>query len=198
MAVITQSDVNYTEEIVENLSAEDIREIYSDSLLLWVCGSGSGTGHPGGNYYCVLDYKGRTSFLEGEIAGVSTNVAMIEGFRQAVTVLKKPINIHLLTPCPLGFVTGFRGKGPNAGSLQAALEIVKEKKCTLTASVITGDVIRKFVMEQGGKNQEPKENRYKKAIYRECLEKVCQLLRKNGIDPMVIEQVRTIAAEDPN
>ena len=120
MAVITQSDVNYTEEIVENLSAEDIREIYSDSLLLWVCGSGSGTAHPGGNYYCVLDYKGRTRFLEGEIAGASTNAAMIEGFRQAVTVLKKPIDIHLLTPArsDLALVSAERVRMPEACRLR--------------------------------------------------------------------------------
>lgn len=194
--MITQTDVNYSEEIIENLSVSDIREIYADSLLMWLCGSGSGTGHPAGSYYCVLDYKGNTKFTEGEIYGASANAAMIEGFRQAVISLKKPVQIHLLTPCPLGFNTGFRGKGPNAGKLQEALEAVKEKGCSLTTSVITGDLIKQFVMEQGGKSQEPKENKYKKMIYRECLDKVCKLLRENGTDPEVIQQVRMISAEE--
>ena len=48
--MITQSEVNYSEEIIENLSVSDIREIYAESLLIWTCGSGSGTGHPAGNY----------------------------------------------------------------------------------------------------------------------------------------------------
>ena len=82
--MIIQSDVNYSEEVIENLSVSDIREIYQDSLLMWICGSGSGIGHPAGTYYCVLDYKGNTRFLEGEIYGASANAAMIEGFRQAV------------------------------------------------------------------------------------------------------------------
>ena len=31
--MITQSEVNYSEEIIENLSVSDIREIYAESLL---------------------------------------------------------------------------------------------------------------------------------------------------------------------
>lgn len=65
--MIIKSDVNYTEEIIENLSVSDIRDIYAESLIMWICGSGSGTGHPAGNYYCVLDYKGNTRFIEGEM-----------------------------------------------------------------------------------------------------------------------------------
>ncbi len=194
--IITQSDVNYSEEIIENLSVSDIREIYTDYLLVWICGSGSGTGHPAGNYYCVLDYKGSTKFMEGEIYGASANAAMIEGLREAVISLRKPVRILLLTPCPLGFNTGFRGKGPNAERLQSALGAVKEKECTLTASVVTGELIKQFVMEKGGKKQEPRENKYKKMIYDECLGKVCRLLRERGVDAMIIDEVRAISAED--
>ncbi len=194
--MITQTDVNYSEEIIENISVSDIREVYENCLLLWIFGSGSGTGHPAGSYYCVLDYKGRTKFIEGEIYGVSANAAMIEGFHQAVASIKKPINIHLLTPCPLGFNTGFRGKGPNADRLQAALTLVKEKSCTLTASVVTGEVIKQFVMEQGGKQQEPRQNKYKKIIYDECLGKVCRLLQENRVDVAIINQIRAITADD--
>ena len=193
--MITQADVDYSEEIIENMTTADIREIYGNSLLVWICGSGSGTGHPAGNYYCVLDYKGRTKFMEGEIYGASANAAMIEGFHQAVAEIKMPINILLLTPCPLGFGTGFRGKGPNAEKLQAALAMVKEKKCTLTVSVVTGELIRQFVMELGGKQREPKESKYKKIIYAECLGKVCRLLQENKIDAMLIDQVRKLAPD---
>ena len=49
--MITQQDVDYSEEIIENMTAEAIREIYADSLLVWMYGSGSGTGHPAGNYF---------------------------------------------------------------------------------------------------------------------------------------------------
>lgn len=193
---ITQTDIGYAEEIIENMPVEDIRDVYEDSLLLWLCGSGSGPSHSGGSYYCVMDYKGRTKFLEGEVYGASVNAALIAGFHQAMESLKKPVNILLLTPCPLGFHAGFRGKGPNAEKLQAALALIKEKGCTLTASVIPGGLIKQFVMEQGGKPQEPKENKYKKIIYRECLEKVCRLLQENQVDPAVIQQVREITADD--
>ena len=194
--MITQTDVNYSEEIIENMSVSDIRGIYEDCLLLWICGSGCGTGHPAGSYYCVLDYKGRTKFIEGEVYGVSANAAMIEGFYQAVVSVKMPINIHLLTPCPLGFITGFRGKGPNAEKLQVALTLLKEKGCSLTASVITGDLIKQFVLEQGGRQQEPKQNKYKKIIYNECLGKVCRLLQENGVDATIVNQVRAISADN--
>ena len=193
--MIIQSDVNYTEEIIENLSVSDIRDIYAESLIMWICGSGSGTGHPAGNYYCVLDYKGNTRFIEGEIYGASANAAMIEGFREAVISLKKPIHILLLTPCPLGFNTGFRGKGPNAEKLQAALAKVKEKGCTLSTSVITGDLIKEFIMELGGKTKDNKGNRYKTIVYAECLDRVCKLLQENGVDPAVIHKVRQISVE---
>lgn len=194
--LITQTDIGYSEEIIENMSAADIRELYGDTLLLWICGSGCGTGHPAGSYYCVLDYKGSTKFMEGEVYGASTNAAMIEGFHQAAASIKKPIHIHLLTPCPLGFGNSFRGKGPNAEKLQAALAVVKEKDCTLTTSVVTGEVIKQFVMEQGGKTQEPRENKYKKIIYNECIGKVCRLLRENKVDSAIILQVEAITADD--
>ncbi len=43
--MITQEDVSYSEETIENLTAAQIRDIYEDSVLLWMCGSGSGVGH---------------------------------------------------------------------------------------------------------------------------------------------------------
>ena len=193
--MITQSEVNYSEEIIENLSVSDIREIYAESLLIWTCGSGSGTGHPAGNYYCVLDYKGNTRFMEGEIYGASANAAMIDGFRKAVINLKKSVHILLLTPCPLGFNMGFHGKGPNAEKLQAALKEVKGKGCSLATSVITGDLIKRFIMEQSGKSQDSKGNRYKKMVYTECLDRVCRLLQENGVNPAVIQKVRQISVE---
>ncbi len=193
--MITQEDVSYSEETIENLTAAQIRDIYEDSVLLWMCGSGSGVGHPAGSYSYVMDYRGRTKYSEGEIYGASTNAAMIEGFLQAVSGLKKPVSILVLTPCPLGFQTGFRGKGPNAGEIQAALEIVKKKGCTLKTGVITGDLIKRFVMEQSGRVMEPKENHYKKVIYRECLDKVCQVLQQNGTAPEIIAQIREISPD---
>ncbi|MBQ9325258.1 MAG: hypothetical protein IJ246_05755 [Clostridia bacterium] len=193
--MIRQSDVDYAEEIIENLFVSDIRRIYADYLLVWVCGSGNGTGHPAGNYYCVLDYKGNTRFIEGEIYGASANAAMIEGFREAVSSVKKPMHMLLLAPCPLGFQTAFRGKGPNAERLQAALEKVKEKGCSLRTSVITGDLIRQFVMAQGGKTQVSRENRYRKMVCDEWVDRVCTLLQENGVDPAVIQKVRQITAE---
>ena len=191
--MITPSVVNYSEEIIENLSASDIREIYAESLLIWLYGSGSGSSYAPGRFYCVLDYKGNTRFMEGEINGASANAAMIEGFREAIISLKKPIHILLLTPCPLGFKTGFHGKGPNADRMQAALEKVKEKGCSLSASVITGNLIKQFVMKVGGKPKKSNENKYKKMIYAECLEIVCKLLQESGVEPSVIDKVRQIS-----
>lgn len=194
--MITQSEVNYSEEINENLSADDIRDIYSDDLLIWIWGSGSGNGRPSGTYYCVLDYRGNTRYMENEIYGASANAVMIDGFREAVGMIKKPMNILLLTPCPLGFNAAFHGKGPNAGRLQDALQAVTEKKCTLKTSVITGDLIKQFVAEKSGKTYAPKENKYKKMIYRECLGKVCGLLQDLGIDRSIIDRVREVNPEE--
>lgn len=70
MIMVTREDVSYGEELNENLSAEDIRNLYPDSLLMWICGSGSGAGHPAACYSCILDYKGKTKFIEGEVHGV--------------------------------------------------------------------------------------------------------------------------------
>lgn len=190
--MVTREDVNYAEEINENLSAEDIRNLYPESLLIWVCGSGCGAGRPFASYSCVLDYKGKTKHLDGEVHAASANAAMIEGFKAAVENVKIPVSILLLTPCPLGFSGGFRGKGPNSAGIQAAVELVKEKGCSLTTSVVTGEVVQKSVASQSGKTLEPRANKYKITIYRECIDKVCRLLLKHGVDQEIIDQVRPI------
>ena len=193
---VTAEEIGYEEEILENLSVEDIRKEYGGELLIWISASGSSFSRPEGTYYALLDYKGHREYREKSLPGESANRMMIHGMIDTIRSLKRACQIRLIVPARLGFEAGFRGKGTNVELLQEALRAVREKECRLTVLFFPGgaDLIRAEVMAASGRIDERKSagNRYKDMIWRECLMRVTELLRRRGVDPAVIEEVRAL------
>ena len=68
--MITAADVNYSEELFENLSVQDIHTLATDEILIWCSGSGAGEGRAYGTYYILLDDgKGHYKYLEEDVIG---------------------------------------------------------------------------------------------------------------------------------
>ena len=171
--MITAADVNYSEELFENLSVRDIHTLATDEIIIWCSGSGAGEGRAYGTYYILLDDgKGHYKYLEEDVIGASPNQVMLDGAFAAVSMIKRPANLRIISSCPLGFKAGFRGKGPNAERVQKLLELINEKKNSLAFSIADTDVIKGWITENGGKVFEYKEDKYKRLIYIECIEKV--------------------------
>ena len=190
--LVKAEDLDYQEEIIENMTAEEIRSVWDDEILLWIFASGSGSNKSSGNYYAVMDYKGNTKTLEGEISGGSTFAVTAQAMIDCVKTIKKPMRVHMLFPCPMGLGNSLKGKGSYARQHQEAFAILKEKECTLSSSVVAGDVIREYVLPYFNIQPIPKENKYRIMIYRECLGKVEAVMRKHQLSEGIIEEVRRI------
>ena len=192
--MINDQDVNFEQETMENLTVQEIRGMYKDELILWISGSGVGPGRPCGCYYGLLDYKDNVRYMEGEFPNATANQAMIRGLTEMVQAVKKPLRLIAVSPCPLGFTAGFRGKGTNGTLIQDALRGIKEKGCSLTALVLPGQAeeLRMWIMEHSGRKVESKKNKYKEMIYRECLGQVTEILKASGIDSGIIGRIEMI------
>ena len=201
--MISPEEIGYECEIQENISIEELREEYKDSIIIWLNGSGASPDGKPGAYRCVLDYKGHTKYINNQVPNGTANQSMLTGAIEAVGHVTKPLRIYLISPTALGFVNGFKGKGPNGALVQQLCEIIKEKACFLTEVqyINGGAAIKKFVydcnpnkeeVEQYQKKQEEKASWYKEKIYKECLLKVEKLLISRGIDNRIIDEIRGI------
>lgn len=128
---------------------------------------------------------------------------MLMGAIEAVKCANKSLRIYLIDPTALGFVNGFKGKGPNGALIQELCEIVKDKNCFLTeVQYKNGGVsIKDFVYSCNPnkkavglyqKKQQEKANWYKEKIYRECLTQVEEILVRRGVDNNIIEEIKRI------
>lgn len=208
--MISAEEIGYDYEIQENTSIDRIRKKYSDGIILWLKGSGRSPEGKPGKYRCVLEYKGYTKYMEKELPEVTANQSMLLGAIDAMECVNKPSRIYLVTPIPLGFISGFKGKGVNADLVQELCKVVKAKHCQLTeVQYYSGaDKIKKFVyscnpdktaMAHLEKKQEEKKqyiSQYKAKIYEECLEKVIQVLTRYGVANSLLDEVRNIGKED--
>lgn len=201
--MITAEEIGYENEMLENMEIDDIRKQYQDGIIIWLNGSGMSPYGKKGSYRCVLDYLGHVKFMEKELLEVTGNQAMIMGAIDAIQCVNKSIRLYVVAPTALGYVTGFKGKGPNGKLMQQLYEIVKEKKCQLTeVQFVNGaESIKRFVyscnpdkkkLELYEKQQEDKRNRYKEIIYDECISKVVQELLCFGVEKSIIEKIRNI------
>lgn len=208
--MISAEEIGYGSEIQENISVEAIREEYTDGIIIWLNGSGTSPDGKPGSYRCVLDYKGHVKFMQKQLPGATANQTMITGAIEAIQCVNKPLRVYLIAPTALGFVSGFKGKGPNGYLIQQLCECIKEKGCQLTEVqfINGGEAIKKFVFScnpdktdltayEKGKADKQKEKkayneRYKEIVYNECLSKVIQVLMKNGVDNSLIEVIREI------
>lgn len=207
--MILAEEIGYECEIQENISIEDIRKEYAEGIIIWLNGSGSSPDGKSGSYRCVLDYRGHVKFMERQLPGATANQTMITGAIDAIQCVNKPLRVYLIAPTALGFVNGFKGKGPNGSLIQQLCESIKEKGCQLTEVqfVNGGDAIKKFVYlcnpdksglhayEKQREEKQKAKKSYKEIVYNECLSKVIQVLAKNGVDNSLIEAIREIRPE---
>lgn len=201
--MILPEEIGYECEIQENISVDELREDYKEGIIIWLNGSGTSPDGKSGAYRCVLDYKGHTKYIENQTLGATANQSMLMGAIEATKCVNKPLRIYLIAPTALGFVNGFKGKGPNGALIQQLCEIIKEKNCFLTEVQFKngGVSIKDFVyscnpnkkeVEHYQKKQEEKANWYKEKIYRECLEQVEKVLVRSGIDNHIIDEIKRI------
>ena len=208
--MILAEEISFESEIQENICVEDIRKEYSEGIIIWLNGSGTSPDGKSGSYRCVLDYRGHVKFMERQLPGATANQTMIIGAIDAIQCINKPLRVYLISPAALGFVNGFKGKGPNGSLIQQLCECIKEKDCQLTEVqfINGGNEIKKFIYscnpdkakmseyeKQQNEKQKSKEmyrEKYKESIYNECLLKVIQVLTENGVDNSLIEMIREI------
>lgn len=201
--MILPAEIGYECEIQENISLDDLRETYKESIIIWLNGSGASPDGKPGAYRCVLEYKGHTKYIENQVPNATANQSMLMGAIEAVKRVNKPLRIYLISPTALGFATGFKGKGPNGALVQQLCEIIKEKDCFLTEVqfVNGGAAIKKFMyscnpnkeeVAQYQKKQEEKSNWYKEKIYREYLAQVESILVNRSVDKSIIDEIRGI------
>lgn len=201
--MVSAAEIGYEVEIQENVSIDDIRKEYTNGIIVWINGSGKSPDGKAGSYRCVLDYMGHVKYLEKQLPDATANQAMITGAIDAVQCVNKPLRLYLVSPTALGFVNGLKGKGSNGELIQQFCEVVKERNCQLTEVQFSGgsDEVKKFIyscnpdksqIDELERQQEKKKNRYKEMIYDECLSKVVQILRENGVDKTIIEVIRDV------
>ena len=207
--MICAEEIGYEYEIQENTSIDRIRNEYRDGVILWINGSGKSPEGKLAKYRCVLDYKGHTKYIEKALPGATTNQAMLTGAIEAMECVNKQVRIFLVAPTQLGFVKCFKGKGVNADLAQEFCEMVKTKNCQFTEVQFYGgaDKIKKFVYacnpdksarEDEEKKQEIKKkykSQYEVKIYKECLEKVLQVLTSYGVESSLLDEVMKIEKE---
>lgn len=201
--MVSAAEIGYENELQENISVEDLRKAYTDGIIIWVNGSGKSPDGKAGSYRCVLDYMGHVKYLEKQLLDATANQAMLIGAIDAVQCVNKPIRLYLICPTALGFVNGLKGKGPNGALIQQLCEAVKERSCQLTEVQFSGsaDAVKKFIytcnpdkskLDELERQQEKKKNRYKEAIYNECLSKVIPILQKNNVDKAIIDEIKKL------
>lgn len=190
--------IAYEKDVYHKVSPSYIKRKYDDGILIWVSGSGG----PPAKYRVVLEYQGHTRYLEGAVGQRSANQAMILGALEAVKQIKRPDQIYLVCPTELGFLTGLKGKGPNAALIQELLEEIAERGCRLTEVYNKGggEAIKEYVWsvnpDKGPAPVNKKVNFWKERNYHECLGKVVQVLQECGVDEEIIEKVRAIRVEE--
>jgi len=192
--MVTEEDLQYEKNLLENLSVEKIHEMFPEDVLLWIRGSAGSPNRPDAMYYGLLDYKGNVRFFEGAVPDATMFGALIAGVKAAVEMIRFPVRVHLITPTDIGLQRGFKAKGMYGGQYQEILQMLKDKSCQLSDSRADGETVRMWIMSHSDKPAaaEPKENKYKKIVYRECLGKVTELLRQHQIDPELINQINQL------
>ena len=101
-------------------------------------------------YYQVLLCYGqhRKKIFEELKEQNSPNAAMLIGTMHACSLLKKEgKKLYLVTPTPLGFKKGLKGKGPNSDLVRGVLGVCAEKKIELVDIDLHdgGELIREII-----------------------------------------------------
>ena len=130
-----------TEEITEiidfprNLSIKEFIQQYPDKCFILSVGS-CDTAAKFGSYTAALLFKRKSMVLKkSNITTNSSNKCILTGILDAVSAIKMPTDVVILTSTPLGFNTP---KSKNYNICREILRILEEKKCTFALAVCRG------------------------------------------------------------
>ena len=217
MTETMKEKIAYEKDVYHKVSPDYIKRKYDDGILIWVSGSGG----PPAKYRVALEYQNHIRYLEKGVGSHTANQAMILGAVEAVKQIKRPDQIYLVCPTELGFLTGLKGKGPNADLIQELLTEIADRDCKLTEVYIKGggEAIREYLYSVNpnraanpnrgtNPNRAANPNRsaeaaqvnkkvsfWKERNYEECLEKVVAILEEHQVASEIIEEVRAVRAE---
>lgn len=129
------------EEITEsidfprNLSIKEFIQQHPDKCFVLSVGS-CDTSAKLGSYTAVLLFKRKSMVLKkSNITTSSSNKCILTGVFDAVSAIKQPTNIVILSSTPLGFNTP---KSKNYNTCREIIRVLEEKKCTFALAVCQG------------------------------------------------------------
>ena len=196
-------EIGYECELEENTSIDRIRENHQDGICIWVSGSGPSPSEEA-NYRIVMEVVGKgEKYYDSVCPGKTANQTMITGIIDAVNRVTQPMRLYIITATSLGFEKGLKGKGTNAVYLKELFDAVIAKKCQLTevrwnngSYDLKKYIISKNPNKEAAKafenKQSEKQLRFKEFVYRECLEKVTEILSENNVDETIIRMVKAV------
>ena len=195
-------EIGYEYELEENTTIDDIKASHMDGICIWVSGSGPSPSEEA-RYRIVKEAKAGARYYEKECPGKTANQAMITGIINAVNRVRFPMRLYIVSATALGFEKGLKGKGTNAGYLKELFGAVIEKNCHLTEVRWNNgsEELKKYIYSKNpdkeaakafDNKQSEKQLRYKEFIYRECLEKVTEILLENNVGRNVIYRVNEL------
>ncbi len=188
---LSPSDIGFESYIIENMSIEDLFDLYPDSYYI-IINVRYDMKTQKGNFVEIIYDNEEHKVLEGTAYGKSSFNVYLTGLKEALEQLDDNCNIILVTPTQIGLKGGFEGKGANGAFTNSLLNLIKEKNCTLKELFYPGgvDVIRgflakyvKFSTKHHNKPRTPKEE------YNYCLSNVIEILKSNDVEPQIISQV---------
>lgn len=150
----------YETEMLENISVEDIQRMHNNTVNIYIYGSAkNGKGHS--RYILQYGEAKKLGFIESETN--SPNKACIHGAIQAVSRIKKPVKVCIIVATQLGFDGAAKGKGINSKLILELMDLITEKKCTLTEvfAIGCGDKIQKYIAYNSGDENIIAEYEYK-------------------------------------
>lgn len=114
------------------------------------------TGTRIGTAESLLEYNGKTKYLNQQLQDVTANRCIIEGLIAGVGQLKEPCYVLLVTATKIGVEKALRGKGVNADLVGRLLKDLQEQECVFDFEVWEGrgDELRmKVVAGRSGQAQ---------------------------------------------
>ncbi|WP_264312444.1 hypothetical protein [Pseudomonas putida] len=86
----------------------------------------------------LLEYNGKTKYLNQQLQDTTANRCIIEGLIAGVGQLKEPCSVRLVTATKIGLQKAARGKGVNADLVASLIRDLQERDCVFDFEVWEG------------------------------------------------------------
>ena len=139
---------------VQNFDVNSFLQEHRDDYVVFVRGGWQSYSNKG-HYQCLLRYGHYCKRISADLDRIrSSNVAMLQGAIAACRLLRKGnTTLYLITPTPLGFKQGQKGRGVNVELIQTILDVCSSKNITFQEIALHngGDLIRSMINSQEGR-----------------------------------------------